>query len=65
MHVGLALVAELSGFLGDFPCLGSNFLGWNTNLGVRFNGDSFGHVHFLQNDVAHDMLMTDIQEGFS
>ena len=32
MHLGLALVAELSGFLGDFPSLGFNFLGWNTNL---------------------------------
>jgi len=60
MHPGLALVAELSGFLGDFPSLRSYFLERNTNLGVRFNGRSFGHVHYTQNDYAHDMLMTNI-----
>ena len=47
MHLGLALVAELSGFLGDFPSLGSYFLERNTNLGVWFNGCSFGHVHYM------------------
>jgi len=52
MHPGLALVAELSGFLADFPSLGSNFLERNTNLGVRFNGRSFGHVHYTQNNVC-------------
>jgi len=52
MHPGLALVAELSGFLRDFPSLGSNLLEWNTNLGVRFNGHSIGHVHYTQNDVC-------------
>ena len=52
MHLGLALVAELSGFLGDFPSLGSNFLKQNTNLRVQFNGHSFGHVHYMQNDVC-------------
>jgi len=52
MHPGLALVAELSGFLGDFPSLGSSFLERNTNLEVRFNGRSFGHVHYTQNDVC-------------
>ena len=52
MHPGLALVAELSGFLGDFPSIGSNFLEQNTDLGVRFNGHSFGHVHCTQNDVC-------------
>jgi len=46
MHPGLALVAELSGFLGDFRSLGSYFLEQHTNLGVRFNGRSFGHVHY-------------------
>jgi len=46
MHPGLALVAELSEFLGDFPSLGSYFLEWNTKLAVRFNGRSFGHVHY-------------------
>jgi len=34
MHPRLALVAELSGFLGDFPSLGSYFLKRNTNLRV-------------------------------
>jgi len=34
MHLGLALVAELSGFLEDFLSLGSNFLEWNTNCWV-------------------------------
>ena len=52
MHPGLALVAELSGFLGDFACLGSNFFERNTNLGVLFNGRSFGHMHYTQNDVC-------------
>jgi len=52
MHSGLALVAELSEFLGDFPSLGFHFLGRNTNLGVRFNGHSFDHVHYTQNDVC-------------
>jgi len=46
MHPGFALVVELSGFLGDFPSLGSNFLEQNTNLRVQFNGRSFGHVHY-------------------
>jgi len=50
MHPGLALVAEMSGFLGEFPSLGSYFLERNTDLGVRFNGRSFGHVHYTQND---------------
>ena len=50
MHPGLALVAELIGTLGDFPSLGSYFLERSTNLGVRFNGRSFGHVHYTQND---------------
>ena len=52
MHLGLALIAELSGFLRDFPSLGSNFLERNTNLGVRFNSRSLGHVHYTQNDVC-------------
>ena len=52
MHPGLALVAKLSGFLGDFSSLGSYFLERNTNLRVRFNGRSFGHVHYAQNDVC-------------
>jgi len=52
MHPGLALVAELRGTLGDFPSLGSYFLKRNTDLGVRFNGRSFGHVHYTQNDVC-------------
>jgi len=52
MHPRLALVAELSGFLEDFPSLGSNFLERNTNLGVRFNGRSFGNVHYTQNDAC-------------
>ena len=46
MHPGLALVAELIGTLGDFPSLGSYLLERNTDLGVRFNGRSFGHVHY-------------------
>ena len=50
MHTGLALVAELRGFLGDFPSLGSYFFERSTDLGVRFNGRSFGHVHYTQND---------------
>ena len=50
MHLGRALVAELSGFHGDFPSLRSYFLERNTDLGVRFNGRSFGHVHYTQND---------------
>jgi hypothetical protein len=48
MHPGLALVAEVSGSLGDFPSLGFNFLGRSTNLGVRSNGHTFGHVHYTQ-----------------
>jgi len=60
MHLGLALVAELSGFLGDFPSLGSYFLEQNTNFRVRFNGRSFGHVHLPKMMYAHDMLMTTI-----
>jgi len=61
MHPGLALVAELSELLGDFPSLGSNFLRWNTHLGVWFNGHSFGHVHYTPKMMyAHDMLMTNI-----
>ena len=52
MHPGLALDVELSGFLGDFPSLGSYFLERNTNLGVRFNGHSFGPVHYTQNHVC-------------
>jgi len=51
MHPGLAFVAELSGFLGDFLSLGSYFLEQNTDFGVWFNGRSFGHVHYTQNDV--------------
>ena len=50
MYPGLALVAELRGFLGDFSSLGSYFLERNTDLGVRFNGRSFCHVHYTQND---------------
>ena len=50
IHPGLALVAELRGILGDFPSLGSYFLERNTDLGVRFNSRSFGHVHYTQND---------------
>jgi len=46
MHAGLALVAELSGFLGDVPSLGSYLLERNTNLGVWFNGRSFDHVNY-------------------
>ena len=46
MHPELALVEELSGFLEDFPSLGSYLLEWNTDLGVQFNGRSFGHVHY-------------------
>jgi len=50
MHPGLALVAELRGTLGDFPSLGSYFLERSSDLGVGFNGRSFGHVHYTQND---------------
>ena len=50
MHPGLALVAELIGTLGDFPSLGSDFLERSTDLGVRFNGCSFGQVHYTQDD---------------
>ena len=50
MHPGLALVAGQRGTLGDFPSLGSYFLEWSTDLGVRFNERSFGHVHYTQND---------------
>ena len=50
MHPGLALVVELRGFLGDFSSLGSYFFERSTDLGVRFNGRSFGHVHYTQND---------------
>ena len=50
MHPGLALVAELSGFLVDFLNLGSYFLERNTDLGIRFSGRSFGHVHYTPND---------------
>jgi len=50
MHPGLALVAELRGTLGDFPSLESYILERSTDLGVRFNGRSFGHVHYTQND---------------
>ena len=50
MHLRLALVAELRGTLGDFPSLGSYFLERSTDLGVLFNGRSFGHVHYTQND---------------
>jgi len=46
MHPGLTLVAELRGNLGDFPSLESYFLERNTDLGVQFNGRSFGHVHY-------------------
>ena len=49
MHPGLALVAELRGFPRDFPCLGSYFLERSNDLGVRFNGRSFGHVYYTQN----------------
>jgi len=48
MHPGLALVAEMSGSLGDFPSLSFNFFGQNTNLGVRSNGYTFGYVHYTQ-----------------
>jgi len=50
MHPGLALVAELRGTLEDFPSLGSYFLERSTDLEERFNGRSFGHVHYTQND---------------
>jgi len=50
MHPGLALVVELSGFLGDFPSLGSYFLERSTDLRVRLNGRSFGHMYYMQND---------------
>jgi len=50
MHPGLALVAERRGTLGDFPSIGSYFLERSTDLGVRFNGRSFGHVHYTQSD---------------
>jgi len=50
MHPGLALVAELIDTLGDFPSLGFYFLERSTDLRVRFNGRSFGHVHYTQND---------------
>ena len=50
MHPGLALVAGQRGTLGDFPSLGSYFLERSTDLGVRFNGRSFGHGHYTQND---------------
>ena len=59
MHPGLALIAEMSGSLGDFPCLGSNFLGWNTNLGVQLKGHSSGHVHYMPKIMyAYVMRMT-------
>ena len=44
MHPGLALVAGQRGSLGDFPSLGSYFLERSTDLRVRFNGRSLGHV---------------------
>ena len=50
MHPGLALVAELRGTLRDFPSLASYFLERSTDLGVQFNGCSFGHVHNTQKD---------------
>ena len=50
IHPGLALVVELRGTLGDFPSLGSYFLERSADLGVRFNGRSFGHGHYMQND---------------
>ena len=50
MHLGLALVAGQRGTLGDFPSLGSYFLEWSPDLEVRFNGRSFRHVHYMQND---------------
>ena len=50
MHLGLALVAGQRGSLGDFPSLGSYFLEWSTDLGVRFNGRTFDHMHYTQND---------------
>ena len=46
MHPGLAFVAELIGTLGDFPSLGFYFFERSTDLGVWFNGRSFGHVHY-------------------
>ena len=52
MNPGLALVAELRGTLGDFPSLGSYLLERSTDLGVRFNGRSFDHGHYTQNDVC-------------
>ena len=50
MHPGLALVAGQRGTLGDFPSLGSDFLERSTDLGVRFDERSFGHVHYTQID---------------
>jgi len=50
MHPGLAMVAELRGTLRDFPSLGSYFFERSTDLEVRINGRSFGHVHYTQND---------------
>ena len=52
MHPELALVAELRGTLRDFPSLESYFLERSTDLGIRFNGRSFGHGHYTQNDVC-------------
>ena len=52
MHPGLALVAGQRGSLGDFPSLGSYFLERSTDLGVRFNGRSFGDRHYTQNDIC-------------
>ena len=46
MHLGLALVAERRETLGDFPSLGSYFFERSTDIGVRFNGRSFGHIHY-------------------
>jgi len=50
MHPELTLVAGQRGSLTDFPSLESYFLERSTDLGVRFNGRSFGHVHYTQNN---------------
>jgi len=58
MHPELALVAELSGFLGDIPSLESYFLEQNTNL--KFGSTVAPSVTCTIRKMmyAHDMLMT-------
>jgi len=58
MHPGLASVAELSGFLRDFPSLGSNFLERNTNLGFGSTVVPSVTCAIRKMMYAHDMLMT-------